>query len=282
MIVLDGKETARKVRENLRAKVREEEEKYGVPITLAVILVGDYAPSQIYVANKIKACAEVGMTSRCVRLPATTTAEELAAVIRSLNGDEGVHGVMLQLPLPAGLDEREMLALIAPEKDVDGLHVVQRGRLFAGLPALKPCTPLGVMTLLAAYDIPVAGRRAVVVGRSNLVGKPLAMLLLAADATVTVCHSRTEGLAEICRTADILCVSIGKPHFITADMVKPGAVVVDVGINRVDGKLMGDVDYDAVAPLCSYITPVPGGVGPMTIAMLLGNTVEAYRQQMCQ
>lgn len=280
MTILDGKKTAQEVRLQLKEQVAECQAKYGTSVTLAVILVGDYAPSQTYVANKIKACAEVGIASRCVRLPQTAEDADIAREIAALNADPQVHGVMLQLPLPPQCHQADLLVLIDPRKDVDGLHEVQRGRLFEGLPCLAPCTPLGVMRLLKAYHVPVAGKHAVVVGRSNLVGKPLAMMLLAADATVTICHSRTPDLAAVCRTADILAVAVGRPNTITADMVKPGAVVVDVGITRTEAGIKGDVDFAAVGPLCSYITPVPGGVGPMTVAMLLSNTLAAYRMQM--
>lgn len=278
MIILDGKQTAVAVREQIRVDAEAAMRQYGRLIGLAVILVGENPASEVYVRNKIKACEQVGYRSLLVRLPQEATTDEVLAAIERLNADAAINGILLQLPLPAQCDEQRLLAAIAPEKDVDGLHIVQRGRLFCGMPALLPCTPYGIMTLLKAYHIDPQGKHAVVVGRSNLVGKPLAMLLLAANATVTVCHSRTVDLAAVCRTADILCVAIGKPRFVTADMVKQGAVVVDVGINRVDGHMCGDVDYDAVAPLCSYITPVPGGVGPMTVTMLLQNTLQAYIQ----
>ena len=276
MILLDGKQTAKAVREEIKVLSQLAFAKWGDPITLAVILVGEDPASQVYVGNKIKGCAQVGFESRKVVLPETASQEEVAASIRALNADPSVHGVLLQLPLPKHLDEQALLALIDPDKDVDGLHIVQRGRLFCGLPSLLPCTPFGIMKLLETYGIDPAGKRAVVIGRSNLVGKPLAMMLLNANATVTVCHSRTLDLPSVTKEADILVAAVGKPNFVTADMVKEGAVVIDVGINRVDGKLVGDVDYDEVAPKCSYITPVPGGVGPMTVTMLLANTLKAY------
>lgn len=275
MTIMDGKQTAALVRDELRTRAAEAVARYGQPITLAVILVGDDPASAVYVRNKIKACAEVGYQSRSVTLPADCGEEAVLRRIEELNADPAVHGILLQLPLPRGWDEQRLLAAIDPAKDVDGLHVVQRGRLMSGLPALIPCTPAGVMRLLATYGVQVDGKHAVVVGRSNLVGKPLALLLLAANATVTVCHSHTPDLAAVCRTADILCVAIGRPAFITADMVKEGAVVVDVGINRTEAGLVGDVD-PAVAPKCSLLTPVPGGVGPMTVAMLMHNTLAAY------
>ncbi len=267
------------MRADIKEQVAKATARFGEPMTLAVILVGDDPASRVYVSNKIKACAEVGILSRRIVLGADATDQDVQAEIEALNADPAVCGILLQLPLPAGCDEQRLLAAIDPAKDVDGLHVVQRGKLFCGLPALLPCTPYGIMQLLARYQIEVAGKRAVVVGRSNLVGKPLAMLLLNANATVTVCHSRTPDLKDVCRTADILCVAVGKPRFITADMVKEGAVVVDVGINRTEQGLVGDVDYAAVAPHCSFITPVPGGVGPMTVTMLMQNTCDAYLLQ---
>lgn len=279
MKLIDGKETAAKVRAEIKEKAALAVAKYGDPICLAVILVGDNPASKVYVANKIKACAELGYLSRHVVLPADATDEDVLKQIAALNADKEVAGILLQLPLPKQLDETKLLAAICPDKDVDGLHVVQRGRLFCGLPALLPCTPFGIMRLLETYGIAIEGKHAVVVGRSNLVGKPIAMMLLAANATVTMCHSRTQNIAEVCRTADILVVAIGKPRFVTADMVKEGAVVVDVGINRTEAGLVGDVDFDNVADKCSYITPVPGGVGPMTVTMLMQNTLDAYLNQ---
>ena len=279
MILLDGKQTAKDVRAHVREQAEQAIAQYGDPICLAVILVGEDPASKVYVNNKIKGCAEVGFESRKVVLPETASQDEVLAVIKELNADPAVNGILLQLPLPKGLDEQPLLAAIDPNKDVDGLHVVQRGRLFCGLPALLPCTPYGIMQLLKTYDIDPQGKRAVVIGRSNLVGKPLAIMLLNANATVTICHSRTVDLPAVAREADILVAAVGKANFVTADMVKDGAVVIDVGINRVDGKLVGDVDFEAVAPKCSYITPVPGGVGPMTVTMLLANTLEAYKRQ---
>ncbi|MBO4535165.1 MAG: bifunctional methylenetetrahydrofolate dehydrogenase/methenyltetrahydrofolate cyclohydrolase FolD [Clostridia bacterium] len=279
MILLDGKQTAKDVRAKVRDEAALAVAKYGDPICLAVILVGEDPASKVYVNNKIKGCAEVGFESRKVVLPETASQEEVLAVIKELNADPSVNGVLLQLPLPKGLDEQALLAAIDPNKDVDGLHIVQRGRLFCGLDCLLPCTPYGIMQLLETYGIDPKGKRAVVIGRSNLVGKPLAMLLLNANATVTICHSRTVDLPSVTREADILVAAVGKANFVTEDMVKEGAVVIDVGINRVDGKLVGDVDFESVAPHCSYITPVPGGVGPMTVTMLLANTLSAYKTQ---
>lgn len=275
-MIIDGKQTAAQVRAEVKQGVEQAVAQYGTPISLAVLVVGENPASAVYVRNKIKACAEVGIRSIEVRLPESATDEDILVEIERCNADDSIHGILLQLPLPSHCHEQDLLAAIHPDKDVDGLHIVQRGRLFCGLPALLPCTPYGVMTLLSAYGIDPKGKHAVVVGRSNLVGKPLAMMLLNANATVTVCHSRTVDLPAVCRTADILCVAVGRAGFITEDMVKPGAVVIDVGINRVDGKLCGDVDYDAVCAKCSLITPVPGGVGPMTVAMLMKNTLTAY------
>ena len=230
--------------------------------------------------NKIKACDEVGIKSFLCKLPAESTFDEVAGTIRYLNENPDVSGMILQLPLPKHLDENSLLDLIDPEKDVDGCHYVQKGRLWTGRDSLVACTPYGVMKLLEYYDISLQGKNAVVIGRSNLVGKPLAQLLLDANCTVTICHSKTQNLAEITSRADIVCVAIGKAKFLTSDMVKNGAVVIDVGMDRDEnGKLCGDVDFDSVAPKCSYVTPVPGGVGPMTVTMLLANTVKAYKAQ---
>ncbi len=247
----------------------------GVEPHLAVVLVGEDPASQIYVRNKEKGCERVGIRSTVICLPAETSQETLEKQVRALSADAGVHGILVQLPLPAPLREEPVLALIDPAKDVDGFHPINVGRLMSGMPALTPCTPKGCMALLEHYGISAAGKEAVVIGRSNIVGKPMAMLLLQANATVTVCHSRTADLDAHCRRADILVAAIGKAKFVTADMVKPGATVIDVGINRVDGKVVGDVDFEAVSQVAGAITPVPGGVGKMTIAMLLANTLEA-------
>lgn len=246
----------------------------GVTPHLAVVLAGDDPASQTYVRNKENACRKAGFRSTLVRLPQSCTQQELERAVASLNADASVHGVLVQLPLPAGLDEKRALRLIDPDKDVDGFHAVNAGRLMSGEPGFVPCTPLGVMKLLEAYGIDPAGKRAVVVGRSGIVGKPMALLLLAADATVTVCHSKTKDLASITREADILVAAVGRAGFITADMVKPGAAVIDVGINRTQAGLVGDVDA-RVADVAGYLTPVPGGVGQMTVAMLLHNTLLA-------
>ena len=261
------------IRASIKEKVLLLKEKGIVP-GLAVILVGDNPASKVYVGQKEKGCLEAGFASFLHRLPGTTSQEELLALIDKLNADKTVHGILVQLPLPRQIDPDTVLAAIRPEKDVDGFHPVNIGRLVAGLPASEPCTPKGILRLLKSTGIPLSGKEAVVIGRSNIVGKPVALMLLAESATVTICHSKTADLAEHARRADILVAAIGKPRFVTADMVKEGAVVIDVGINRLEEGLVGDVDYEPVAEKASWITPVPGGVGPMTIAMLLENTLE--------
>ena len=275
MKILDGKAVSLKVKESVKVRA-DELKKFGVEPTLAVVLVGEDKASQTYVRAKEKACNEYGIKSVSHRLSENTTQNELLALINVLNLDDSIHGILVQLPLPKHIDTNVVLAAIDPRKDVDGFHAVNVGKLVSGLDGFVPCTPLGVMEILKEYGIDVAGLNAVVIGRSNIVGKPMANLLLNASATVTVTHSKTKNLKEICKNADLIVAAIGKPFFLKADMVKDGAVVVDVGINRLDdGRLVGDVDFDEVAPKCSYITPVPGGVGPMTIAMLLNNTVLA-------
>ena len=275
MKILDGKAVSLKVKESVKVRA-DELNKFGVEPTLAVVLVGEDKASQTYVRAKEKACNEYGIKSVAHRLSENTTQNELLALINVLNLDDSIHGILVQLPLPKHIDTNVVLAAIDPRKDVDGFHAVNVGKLVSGLDGFVPCTPLGVMEILKEYGIEVAGLNAVVIGRSNIVGKPMANLLLNASATVTVTHSKTKNLKEICKNADLIVAAIGKPFFLKADMVKDGAVVVDVGINRLDdGRLVGDVDFDEVAPKCSYITPVPGGVGPMTIAMLLNNTILA-------
>ena len=279
-MILDGKATAAAIRADLRDYISKEKDKAGRAPRLAVILVGEDPASQVYVRNKENACADAGIDTASYRLPATTPQAELEAFIAGLNADPEIDGILLQLPLPKGLDEQPCINAISPEKDVDGLTVANQGRTAMNIPGLRPCTPAGVLALLDRYGISVSGKKAVVLGRSILVGRPIALMLGARgyDATVTMCHSRTPDLAAVCREADILIAAIGKPRFVTADMVKPGAVIIDVGINRgEDGKLCGDVDYDNVAPLASAITPVPGGIGPMTISQLLVNTTEAWK-----
>ena len=272
---IDGKALASQV----KARVREEAAKLPRLPGLAVILVGEDPASQVYVNGKEKDCTECGIQSFSHRLPAETSQEELLALVQELNSNRLVDGILCQLPLPKGLDEEAVINAIAPDKDVDCFHPFNVGRMSIGEPVFLPCTPAGVMEMLRAYDIPVRGKSCVVLGRSNIVGKPMAMLLTQADGTVTVCHSKTEGLADFTRRADILVSAIGKAGFVSADMVKDGAVVIDVAMNRNEnGKLCGDVDFDAVEPKASYITPVPGGVGPMTRAMLMENILTAAKQ----
>lgn len=273
-ILIDGRMVAKKWKDYAAQRTQRLIEK-GVTPHLAVILVGENAASQVYVRNKENACIHAGIRSTIIRLPEVCTQEELENAVLSLNEDESVHGILVQLPLPKGLDEARVMALIDPDKDVDGFHAMNSGRLMNGQPSFVPCTPLGVMKLLEAYQIPTRGKHAVIIGRSNVVGKPMAMLLLAADATVTICHSKTANLAEITRQADILVAAVGKPNFVTGDMIKQGAAVIDVGINRVDDGLVGDVHAEQAEKVASYLTPVPGGVGQMTIAMLLSNTLDA-------
>ncbi len=272
--LLDGAAMALEVEKELKQRVDALREKNVVP-GLCVILVGNDPASQTYVANKEKACARLGIHSQTLRMGEETTQAELEASIERANEDEAIHGILVQLPLPAHLDEHRALALIRPEKDVDGFHAVNMGRLARGEDCVVACTPKGALHMLKAAGVPIAGQNAVVIGRSNIVGKPMALLLLQENATVTICHSRTENLAEYTRRADILVAAVGKPRFVTADMVKEGAAVLDVGINRVDGKLCGDVDFEHVKEKAGWISPVPGGVGKMTIAMLMENTVSA-------
>ena len=274
--LLDGRRLAAEIERRLSAVISEGLEVAGRAPGLAVLRVGDDPASGVYVANKEKACSRVGITSHGGHLAADIPAEEVLALIRRLNADPTVDGILLQLPLPKGLAEEPLLAAIDPDKDADGLHTLNLGRLLKGERGPRSCTPAGVMALLRSADVPIAGAQAVVVGRSILVGKPMALMLQAADATVTVAHSRTHRLDEVTRQADLLVVAAGRPRLIGAVHVKPGAVVVDVGIHRLDGKLCGDVDHETVGPLATAITPVPGGVGPMTVAMLLVNTVVAW------
>ena len=276
MRIIDGKKTAAIIRQELGDQVAVLAARHGRPPGLAVILVGDNPASQVYVRNKERACADVGIVSRCFRLPEDIPQPQLEDTILFLNSDPAIDGILLQLPLPKGLDSQRCLDLIDPSKDVDGFHPVNMGRLALGLPCLRSCTPAGIMTLLDRHGIDVAGKKAVVIGRSNIVGKPLALMLLQKNATVTVCHSRTKDIAEEVRTADIVLAAVGIPKFVTADMVKPGAVVIDVGINRTELGLVGDCDFAGLQDTASAMTPVPGGVGPMTIAQLLVNTLEAY------
>ena len=272
--LIDGRAVAKAFKEEIAERTKKMIAE-GIHPHLAVVLVGENPASQVYVRNKENGCIKAGIRSTVIRLEETCTQEELEKTVIALNEDASVHGILVQLPLPRHLDEARVLRLIDPDKDVDGFHAMNSGRLMNGQAGFVPCTPLGVMKLLESYGIDPCGKHAVVIGRSNIVGKPMAMLLLAANATVTVCHSRTQNLKEITRQADILVAAVGRANFVTADMVKPGAAVIDVGINRVDGKIVGDVDFDAVSEVSGHITPVPGGVGQMTIAMLLSNTLDA-------
>jgi len=273
--IIDGKALAAQIRAQVAARAQMLAQQGHTP-GLAVVLVGDDPASHVYVRNKAAACGEAGLYSQVLRLPATISQEQLLLTIKDLNADARIHGILVQLPLPAHLDSAQILETIAADKDVDGFHVHNAGLLFNGRPQVRPCTPYGVMQMLAAENVAMRGSEAVVVGASNIVGKPMAMLLLAAGATVTLCNSKTRDLAAQTRRADILVVATGKPGIVTGDMVKPGAVVIDVGINRLpDGKLAGDVDFASASQVAAAITPVPGGVGPMTIAMLLVNTLEA-------
>ena len=279
--ILDGKVMSETLRKEIAERtVRLKEQ--GVTPGLAVILVGDDPASEIYVRNKGNGCAEVGIYSRTIRMPAETKQEELEAAIEELNADKAIHGILVQLPLPKHLDEQAALARILPEKDVDGFHLINAGHMLTGTEGVVACTPRGALHMIKTTGLDLAGKEAVVIGRSNIVGKPMAMLLLRENCTVTICHSRTVNLKDHTRRADILVAAVGKAGFVTVDMVKPGAVVIDVGINRVDGKVKGDVDFDAVKEVAGWITPVPGGVGKMTITMLLANTVEAAERTLAQ
>ncbi|MGL9926674.1 MULTISPECIES: bifunctional methylenetetrahydrofolate dehydrogenase/methenyltetrahydrofolate cyclohydrolase [Enterococcus] len=277
--VINGRELA----DQMQAEIQKDVEKMtqqGIQPGLVVLLVGENPASQTYVRNKERAAAKIGILSKVEKLPETISEEELLAEIDKYNQDSRFHGILVQLPLPKHIDEEKILLAIDPKKDVDGFHPMNLGRLFVGKPEMIPCTPYGIMKMFEAYDIDLTGKRAVVIGRSNIVGKPIAQLLLMKNATVTIAHSKTEHLAEVAKEADILVVSIGRGHFVTKEFVKPGAVVIDVGMNRnQEGKLIGDVAFDEVSEIASYITPVPKGVGPMTITMLMYQTVEAAKKQ---
>jgi methylenetetrahydrofolate dehydrogenase (NADP+)/methenyltetrahydrofolate cyclohydrolase len=275
--VIDGKRVSEQVRERVAREAASFVEQSGHTPGLVTILVGEDPASQIYVRSKGERTTEVGMASFHEQLPATASQDEVESTVAKWNADDRVDGILVQLPLPGDLDSKPVLELIDPSKDVDGFHPVSVGRLVANQPGLRPCTPAGVMELLSAYDIPVSGAEAVVVGRSDIVGKPVALLLLHQSATVTIAHSRTRDLAEVTRRADILVAAVGRPQMITGEMVKPGATVIDVGINRTEAGVVGDVDYASASEVAGAITPVPGGVGPMTIAMLLANTLQAAR-----
>lgn len=278
-IRIEGKLLAAQMKERVAAGVAELKEK-GIEPCLAVIMVGENPASQVYVKGKVKDCAECGIKSLEIHLPAETTQNELLQKLAELADDAGVHGLLVQLPLPAHIDEKTVIEAIPPQKDVDGFTAVNVGRMMIGEECFLPCTPAGCMEMIRSTGVSISGKNAVVIGRSNIVGKPAAMLLLRENATVTICHSRTENLKQVCANADILVAAVGRAGFVTGDMVKPGAVVIDVGINRnAQGKLCGDVDYDAAAEKAGYITPVPGGVGLMTRAMLMQNTLQAAQKQ---
>ncbi len=277
--IIDGREIAAEVRAEIKSEISLLKEKSGVTPGLAVVLVGDDPASRVYVRNKGKACEEVGIRSFQHTLPADTGEEDLLALIKELNGSKEVNGILVQLPLPSHINEETVLEAVSPQKDVDGFHPYNIGRLMIGRPLLQPCTPYGVMRMLESTGVDLTGKEAVVVGRSNIVGKPMALMLLHRNATVTICHSKTRDIAQKVRSADIIIAAVGRAGFVKGEWVKDGAVVIDVGINRTaDGKLVGDVEFEGASRRASFITPVPGGVGPMTIAMLLKNTVEAAKR----
>ena len=280
MQIIDGKKVAADTKARVKERTEELKNTYHVTPGLAVVIVGDDPASRVYVNNKKKACEAVGFVSEEYALPAETTQEDLLALVETLNNKPDINGILVQLPLPKHLDDKAVIAAINPQKDVDAFHAVNVGKIMLGEYDFLPCTPAGVMEMLHSYQIPVEGRECVVIGRSNIVGKPMGMLLLHENGTVTICHSRTKNLAEVCRRADILVAAVGIPKFVKADMVKEGAVVIDVGMDRDEnGKLCGDVDFENVKEKCSFITPVPGGVGPMTIATLMKNTLKACKLQ---
>lgn len=280
MQIIDGKKVSAEVKEEVRQQTLKLKETHGITPGLAVVIVGDDPASRVYVNNKKKACELVGFKSEEYALPAETTQQELLDLVETLNNKDDINGILVQLPLPKHLDDKAVIAAINPKKDVDAFHAVNVGKIMLGEYDFLPCTPAGVMEMLHSYNIEVSGKNCVVIGRSNIVGKPMAMLLLHENGTVTICHSRTRDLAEVTKQADILVAAVGRPKFVTADMVKDGAVVIDVGMDRDEnGKLCGDVDFENVKDKCSYITPVPGGVGPMTIATLMKNTLKAAKIQ---
>ncbi len=280
MQLLDGNKIAATIKQEVIDGVSALREQHGVTPGLAVIIVGEDPASKVYVGRKHKACEEIGVYSEVIKMPAETTEEELLATLDGLNQNPKIHGILVQLPLPKHINTERVLDQIRPDKDVDGFHPLNVGNLSIGREGLVPCTPHGVIKMLEICGIQTEGKRAVVIGRSNIVGKPMANLLLSRNATVNICHSRTQDLASVCREADILVAAIGKPNFVTPDMVKPGATVIDVGINRVDSKLVGDVNFDACKEVAGAMTPVPGGVGPLTIVMLLFNTLKATKLQL--
>ena len=280
MAIIDGKKVSSQIIEHIASEVKSLKLKTEKSPGLAVILVGDDPASAVYVRNKNKTCTNIGFQSFENILPSDTSELKLLNLIDELNNNEHINGILVQLPLPKHISSHKILEAINPEKDVDGFHLKNVGRLVTGNAAFKPCTPAGIIQLLNYYDVDLEGKNAVVLGRSNIVGKPVAFLLLEKNATVTICHSRTKDLSKITRQADVLIAAIGKPNFVTADMVKDGSVIIDVGINRVEGKLVGDVDYQVVSQKVSLITPVPGGVGPMTIAMLMANTLQSFKNSL--
>lgn len=280
MQIIDGKKVSAEVKETVRQQTIELKETYGITPGLAVVIVGDDPASRVYVNNKKKACEAVGFVSEEYALPAETTQEQLLNLVKELNEKKAINGILVQLPLPKHLDDKVVIEAINPEKDVDAFHAVNVGKIMLGEYDFLPCTPAGVMEMLYSYNIDVCGKNCVVIGRSNIVGKPMGMLLLHENGTVTICHSKTKNLADVCSQADILVAAVGIPKFVKPEMVKDGAVVIDVGMDRDEnGKLCGDVDFEAVKDKCSYITPVPGGVGPMTIATLMKNTLKACKIQ---
>jgi len=278
MILIDGKKVSAEVRGCLAKEVKELKEKKGRVPGLATVLVGDDPASAVYVRNKNKICRELGFNSFEQKLAADTPEAKLLQLIKELNSNNDIHGILVQLPLPNQIDSEKILQAIDPNKDVDGFHPINVGKLVVGNALLTPCTPTGIIKLLDYYEIDISGKHAVILGRSNIVGKPVSMLLLQRNATITICHSRTKNLDEITRSADILVAAIGRANFVTENMVSEGTIVIDVGINRVDGKLTGDINFEPVSKKASYITPVPGGVGPMTIALLMENTLKAFKK----
>ena len=277
MVLIDGKKVSGQIRNRLAEEVQVLKKKTGKTPGLATVLVGDDPASAVYVRNKNKICGELGFQSFEQKLSADTSEEQLLQLVGELNSNKNIHGILVQLPLPDQIDSEKILQAIDPKKDVDGFHPVNVGKLVVGNALLTPCTPTGIIELLDHYDIEISGKHAVIIGRSNIVGKPVSMLLLQRNATITICHSRTQNLEEVTRSADIIVAAVGRANFVTEEMVSEGTVVIDVGINRVDGKLTGDVDFEPVSKKASYITPVPGGVGPMTIALLMENTLKAFK-----
>ena len=280
MVLIDGKKVSGEIRNRLADETQKLKKKIGKIPGLATVLVGDDPASAVYVRNKNKICGELGFQSFEQKLSADTSEEKLLQLVGELNSNKDVHGILVQLPLPDQIDSEKILQAIDPKKDVDGFHPVNVGKLVVGNALLTPCTPTGIIALLDRYDIEISGKHAVIIGRSNIVGKPVSMLLLHRNATITICHSRTQNLEEVTRSADILVAAVGRANFVTDEMVSEGTVVIDVGINRVDGKLTGDVDFEPVSKKASHITPVPGGVGPMTIALLMENTLKAFKESL--